>query len=416
MTEIEEAVDAALLDWVADLGADVQRAAAAERESLFEVSHAIHSRPETRFKEDFASQQLRDYLARSGFDIQSGRDNPELGNLRTAFRAERRFGSGGPTIALFCEYDALPGIGHACGHNIIGTAGAGAAVLAGNWLARHGGNGRIVVLGSPGEEGGGGKVLLAEAGALAGVDAALMVHPAGYDAVRRDNPGRSAWQVTFSGKAAHASSAPDTGINALDAATLFLVAIGLLRQQLRPDARIHANIVEGGDAINVVPERTVVRFYLRSTDVDYLRGHLHEAVRDAALGAALATGCEAAVEEVAPAYDPVNANPVLAQLAAQSFTAIGRPIDVTSNVAGGAGSTDMGNVSQMVPALHPYIRVRSGVTTHTREFAAAANSPDGDRAVLDGAAVLATMTIALLRHPVLVEEARARFAEDRQTA
>jgi len=412
----EEALDTPVLGWVAELGADLKAAADDEHQSLLELSHAIHGRPETRFEEHFASQLLMEYLERSGFQVRSGRNNAELGNLNTAFRAERRFGSGGPTIALFCEYDALPGIGHACGHNIIGTAGAGAAVLASNWLSRHGGNGRLVVLGSPGEEGGGGKVILAEAGALAGVDAALMVHPGGYDAVRRNNLGRSAWQVTFSGRAAHASSAPDTGINALDAATLFLVAIGLLRQQLRSDARIHANIIEGGDAINVIPERSVVRFYLRSTDVDYLRGHLTEAVRDAALGAALATGCEVALEQVAPAYDPVNANPVLAQLAAESFTAVGRPMDVTSNIEGGAGSTDMGNISQIIPALHPYISVNTGLTTHTRQFAAAAGSADGDRAVLEGAAMLATMTVTLLKRPELVDRATARFMQDRQMA
>lgn len=412
----EEALDTPVLGWVAELGADLKAAADDEHQSLLELSHAIHGRPETRFEEHFASQLLMEYLERSGFQVRSGRNNAELGNLNTAFRAERRFGSGGPTIALFCEYDALPGIGHACGHNIIGTAGAGAAVLASNWLSRHGGNGRLVVLGSPGEEGGGGKVILAEAGALAGVDAALMVHPGGYDAVRRNNLGRSAWQVTFSGRAAHASSAPDTGINALDAATLFLVAIGLLRQQLRSDARIHANIIEGGDAINVIPERSVVRFYLRSTDVDYLRGHLTEAVRDAALGAALATGCEVALEQVAPAYDPVNANPVLAQLAAESFTAVGRPTDVTSNIEGGAGSTDMGNISQIIPALHPYISVNTGLTTHTRQFAAAAGSADGDRAVLEGAAMLATMTVTLLKRPELVDRATARFMQDRQMA
>ena len=412
----EEALDTPVLGWVAELGADLKAAADDEHQSLLELSHAIHGRPETRFEEHFASQLLMEYLERSGFQVRSGRNNAELGNLDTAFRAERRFGSGGPTIALFCEYDALPGIGHACGHNIIGTAGAGAAVLASNWLSRHGGNGRLVVLGSPGEEGGGGKVILAEAGALAGVDAALMVHPGGYDAVRRNNLGRSAWQVTFSGKAAHASSAPDTGINALDAATLFLVATGLLRQQLRSDARIHANIIEGGDAINVIPERSVVRFYLRSIDVDYLRGHLTEAVRDAALGAALATGCEAALEQVAPAYDPVNANPVLAQLAAESFTAVGRPTDVTSNIDGGAGSTDMGNISQIIPALHPYICVNSGLATHTRQFAAAAGSADGDRAVLEGAAMLATMAVTLLKRPELVDRATARFVQDRQMA
>jgi amidohydrolase len=400
-------------DWLAEVGARLGASAQAASAPLLALSHDIHSRPETRFEETFASAALRDYLAGAGFDVVSAENDPTLAGLPTAFRAEKSIGEGGPTIALFCEYDALPAIGHACGHNIIGTAGAGAAVLATEWLAANGGNGRVVVLGSPGEEGGGGKVLLADAGALAGVDAALMVHPGGYDAVRRNNLGRSAWEATFSGRAAHASSAPDRGVNALDASTLFLVAIGLLRQQLRQDARVHANVIEGGDAINVIPERSVVRFYLRSTDSDYLRGRLYEAVRDCALGAALATGCEVSVDEVAPAYDPVDANPVLAQLAADSFTAIGRPLEVTSNVEGGAGSTDMGNVSQLVPALHPYVCVRAGVPTHTREFAEAAGSPEGDRAVLDGAAMLATMTVALIAHPELVESAAAAFAQGR---
>jgi amidohydrolase len=400
-------------EWTAGVGAELSAAAQSSSETLLGLSHEIHDHPETRFEEKFGSSLLREYLASGGFEVVSGEGNAALANLPTAFRAERRFGTGGPTIALFCEYDALPAIGHACGHNIIGTAGAGAAVLAADWLTANGGNGRIVVLGSPGEEGGGGKVLLADAGALNGVDAALMVHPGGYDAVRRNNLGRSAWEATFTGKAAHASSAPDQGVNALDASTLFLVAIGLLRQQLRPDARVHANVTQGGDAINVIPERTVVRFYLRSTDSEYLRGRLFDAVQDCALGAALATGCDVSVEEVAPAYDPVDANPVLAQLAAESFTAIGRPIDVTTDVEGGAGSTDMGNVSQVIPALHPYIRVRSGVATHTREFADAAGSADGDLAVLDGAAMLATMTVSLIAHPELVDSAAKRFAQDR---
>jgi amidohydrolase len=400
-------------EWLAGVGAELGAAARSSSDALLGLSHEIHAHPETRFDETFASTVLKEYLGAGGFEVMSGEDDPTLANLPTAFRAERWFGTGGPTIALFCEYDALPAIGHACGHNIIGTAGAGAAMLAGEWLAHNGGNGRIVVLGSPGEEGGGGKVLLADAGALAGIDAALMVHPGGYDAVRRNNLGRSAWEATFTGKAAHASSAPDQGVNALDASTLFLVAIGLLRQQLRPDARVHANVTEGGDAINVIPERTVVRFYLRSTDSEYLRGRLFDAVRDCALGAALATGCDVSVDEVAPAYDPVNANPVLAQLAAESFTAIGRPIDVTTDVEGGAGSTDMGNVSQLIPALHPYIRVRNGVATHTREFAEAAGSADGDLAVIDGAAMLATMAVCLITHPELVESAADRFAQDR---
>jgi amidohydrolase len=390
--------------WLPGVTAGVRGHVRTAERDLLALSHAIHAEPELRFAEHAASARVAGFLAERDFAV-----TRDVAGMPTAFRAERTFGSGGPTIVVFCEYDALPGIGHACGHNIIAAAGAGAGLAAANWLAEHDGNGRLVVLGSPGEEGGGGKVRLVEAGELDGVDAAVMVHPAGFDAVSRTNLGRVSLDATFTGRASHAAAAPEEGRNALDAATLLMVAIGLLRQQLRTDSRVHANIVEGGEAINVIPERSRVSLFIRSTDAGYLRGRLYEAVRDCVLGAALATGTTGELTEVAIAYQPVLTNPVLADLAERAFAEIGRPIDKENGRSGPAGSTDMGNVSQVVPAIHPYIRVAPGLNIHTREFAAAAADGPGDRAVRDGATMLATVVAGLFTRPALVTEARAAF-------
>ncbi|HEY6496194.1 MAG TPA: M20 family metallopeptidase [Trebonia sp.] len=377
-------------------------------DDLVAMSHAIHDQPELRFEEHHASGLLQRFLADEGFAVRSG-----LAGMPTAFRAERTFGPGGPVIAVFCEFDALPGLGHACGHNIIATAGAGAAAAAARWLATQSPDGgapagTLVVLGSPGEEGGGGKVRLVEAGELAGIDAAIMVHPAGFDRVARTNLGRISLRATFTGHASHAAAAPELGRNALDAATLLLVAIGLLRQQVRSDSRIHAKVAEGGDSINVIPERSVVELFIRSPDSGYLRGRLLDAIRDCVAGSALATGTTWELAEPAPAYDPVLPNPVLAELAAAAFAQVGRDVDPTE-VSGNAGSTDMGNVSQVVPSLHPYLQVVPGLAIHTRDFAVAARGEAGDRAVLDGAALLGMMAGTLLTQPARVAAARAAF-------
>lgn len=389
--------------WIPGVTAGVRGHVEQLSDDLSSLSHDIHAQPELRFAEHSAAKRLVGLLSRD-FDVTT-----DIAGMPTAFRAERVFGTGGPTIAVFCEYDALPGIGHACGHNIIAAAGAGAGIAAARSLAERGGVGRLVVLGSPGEEGGGGKVRLVEAGALDGVDAAVMVHPAGFDAVSRTNLGRVSLEATFTGRASHAAAAPELGRNALDAATLLLVAIGLLRQQLRPDSRVHANVVDGGDSINVIPEHTRVSLFIRSTDAAYLRGRLYNAVRDCVLGAAMATGTAGELEEVAVAYEPVRTNPVLADVAAMAFAEIGRPIDEDTGRSGPAGSTDMGNVSQIVPAIHPYIRVAPGLAIHTREFAEAAATAQGDRAVLDGATLLATIVTGLFTRPNLLSEVRAAF-------
>jgi amidohydrolase len=390
--------------WLPALADDLRTRVDGMAAELLTLSHEIHGRPELRFTEHFASRQLVTRLTDAGFAVETG-----VAELETAFRAERVFGTGGPTIAIFCEFDALPEIGHACGHNIIASAGLGAALAVAQWLDEHGGNGRLVVFGSPGEEGGGGKVLMVDAGLLSDVDVAVMVHPAGFDAVSRTNLGRVSLEATFTGRASHAAAAPEGGLNALDAATLLLVAIGLLRQQLRSDSRLHANIAEGGDSINVIPERSRVKLFIRSPDPDYLRGRLYSALRDCVLGSALSTGTNSELVEVAPAYDPVSANPALAELAGHAFAAAGRPIDPLTGTSGPAGSTDMGNVSQVVPAIHPYVCVAPGLAIHTRDFATAAAGPDGDRAVLAGATVLATTVAGLFQQPELVERAKNEF-------
>jgi amidohydrolase len=389
----------------ARLATEARAAADRHRDTLLTLSHAIHAAPELRFEEHAAAERLRTVLAGHGFEVEAG-----VGGLPTAFRASRVLGDGtGPTLAVFCEYDALPGLGHGCGHNIIAAAGAGAALATADLAAEHPVAGRLLVIGSPGEEGGGGKVKLVEAGVLDGVDAALMTHAAGYDAVSRTNLGRLSLEAVFTGHASHASAAPERGRNALDAATLLLVAIGLLRQQIRDGSRIHAKVAEGGQSINIIPERTRVELFARSLDSSYLRGRLLDGVRDCVRGAAIATGTTYEFAEVAPAYDPVLANPVLADLAVAAFNALGRPIPHGAGWAGAAGSTDMGNVSQLVPALHPYICTEPGIALHSRDFVAAAAGTGGDAAVLDGAAVLAGMLMSLFTRPGLVARARAAF-------
>jgi amidohydrolase len=388
--------------WIRELAAEAATQAADVGPDLVALSHVIHALPELRFEEHHAAAALQAFLGSRGFSVTAG-----VAGMATAFLATRVLGEDGPTIAVFCEYDALPAIGHACGHNIIAAAGAGAAVSAARVLQSRGvASGRIVVIGSPGEEGGGGKARLIDAGALAGVDAAVMVHPAGFDMVERPLLGRVSLEATFAGRAAHAAGSPYEGLNALDAATLMLVSIGLLRQQLRPSARVHAIVAEGGEAVNVIPERSRLKVFIRSPDVEYLRGRLQTAVENCARGAAIATGTTVEVTEVAPAYEPLNSNAPLADLAREIFVAVGRE-PAGSPVPG--GSSDMGNVSQVLPAIHPYICIRPGLSMHTRDFAAAAASPDADRAVIDGATILGSVLAALLARPQLVEEAKKVF-------
>lgn len=391
--------------WVADIAAEMKVETEELRSELLDLSHSIHDNPELRFEEFQASAHLTKYLQQMGFSVSTG-----IADMPTAFRAEKQFGDGGPTIGVFCEYDALPDIGHACGHNIIAAAGAGAGVAACNWLQKKGShNGKVVVIGSPGEEGGGGKVYLINSGELNEFDAMVMVHPSGYNAVDRPNLGRISLEFTFTGKPSHAAAAPEVGINALDGATLMLVAVGLLRQQLLPDSRVHAIIADGGQSVNIIPERAKVKLFIRSADEIYLRERMLKAVTDCANGAALATGSSVEIEEVAPAYQPIVTNPILSKITHEAFEAIGRKIDPLPSKPTSAGSTDMGNVSRVVPAVHGYISVVPGLAIHTHDFEQAAGSEAGESAAIDGATVLATVIASLITHQELVKDAKTAF-------
>jgi len=386
---------------------DLQRAMSGLDRDLVEVSHAIHQYSELRFEERRSSALLQGYLRRQGFLVTAG-----LGGMETAFWAERCYDQPGPTIGIFCEFDALEGIGHACGHNIIAAVGVGAATVADRWLMENGkARGKIVVIGSPGEEGGGGKIRLLDAGILSEIDAAVMVHPAGFDAVRRINPGRVGLDIKFRGRAAHAAAAPEEGRNALDAATLLLVAIGLLRQQIRGDSRIHAIVRDGGQAVNVIPEEASLSVYVRSPDGAYLRERLETAVVRCAEAASLATETKMTIGEASPAYLPVVANPALVALAEEVWGALGRSSGTGDSGTVLSGSTDMGNVSYIMPAIHPYLCVTPGAILHTRDFAREAMSENADRAVIDGTVALGTMACALLSFPWLIEAVRDSFGD-----
>lgn len=391
---------------------DQLRPLATELEAeLLDVSHQIHDNPEIRFTEHFASALLAKKLEGHGFAVETG-----IADLPTAFVArtantERL--DGVPTIAIFCEYDALEGIGHGCGHNIIASAGLGAALVTKRWLdANPDVPGRLVVLGSPGEEGGGGKVFLVDAGYLEGIDAAMMVHPGGENHARRTGMARTLMEVTFTGKAAHAAGSPHEGINALDAASLTLVAIGLLRQQIWDDSRIHAIIVEGGQAPNIIPERAAIRAYVRSPNGDYMRDRLVPAVENCVKGAALATGATADISYPLPTYEEMRSNDVLAEMSEANLVALGRTLS-TGQGAAHMGSTDMGNVSHVVPSVHPHIQLRPQLTMHSRQSAEAAAAPEGDVAVVDGALELAMTAVELYARPELLDAVTTAFRDGR---
>ena len=371
-------------------------------EVLVDVSHEIHARPELAFEERFAAGLLADVLEREGVDVTRG-----AFDLETAFDAT--VGSEGPTVAICLEYDALPGVGHACGHNVIAAAGLGAGLAAAALAAEAGG--RVRILGTPAEEGGGGKVLMAERGALEGVDVAMMVHPADADLVAMDAIAATHLQVVFEGVAAHAAAFPHLGRNALDAAVLGYVNVAALRQHIEPTDRVHGVFVEGGQKPNIVPERTVMDWMVRSARLAGLEP-LQRRVEACFDAGAAATGCTCRYRVSSPPYADMVDNPVLVARYAANSEALGRPL--TDPRAGGArvvGSTDMGNVSHLVPSIHPMVQVApAGVPIHSHEFTAHARSGAGDAAVLHGARAMAATVADLWADRGLVDEARAAFA------
>lgn len=366
---------------------------------LVELAQRIHATPEVGFKEVNAAQWLTETLERHGFRVERG-----VANLPTAFRAEVPGNRSGPGVAFLAEYDALPEIGHACGHNLICTAALGAGIgLAA--VARQL-SGKVVVLGTPAEEGGGGKILMLERGAFAGIDAAMMFHPADYTVAARPSLASSRLKVKFLGKAAHAAAAPFEGINALDALIQMFVNIGLLRNQLRDDARVHGIITYGGAAANIIPERAEALFSVRALDREYAAQVLEKVIN---CGRAGATATGATMEhEVIKGYEAIKPNRALAQAFERHLQELGWPIEPPPGRPR-MGSTDMGDVSQKIPAIHPYLAIGKNIAGHTIEFREAALTEQGFRAMITAAKAMVLTGLDVLGDPAFLEEIRAEF-------
>jgi len=386
------------MEMTADARATAQRIIEGAHDSLIELSHALHADPEIAFQEVRASASVADQLDAAGFTVTRG-----LGGLPTAVSGV--FGSGPLHVAIVAEYDALPGVGHACGHNIICAAAMGAAL---GLAAVAGELGlKVSLIGTPAEEGGGGKITLLEEGAFAGVHAAMMVHPAPLDTLDPLILAAQTLEIAYTGREAHAAGAPEMGINAADAFVVAQVGIGLLRQHLPPLTRVHGIVDKGGEAPNIVPAHTSGRFMVRARTTDEL-----EALRDRVVACfeagATATGARL---EVRPRvrYAHMEQDREILERYRLNAEALGRRFYPFAESGLGPVSTDMGDVSLALPSIHPMIGIDSlPAVNHQPEFTDAAASPAGDRAVIDGALAMAWTAIDLTQS----EPLRERLMED----
>jgi amidohydrolase len=381
-----------------DIRTEVERL----RSLLVDVSHDIHAHPEMCFAEHHAHARLTAELEKAGFDV-----TRHARGVETAFEAS--FGDpSGPTVAVLCEYDALPGLGHACGHNIIAAAGLGAFLAVAPFVEQAGG--AVRVIGTPAEEGGGGKIELARRGAFDGLAAALMVHPADHDLLFMDTLAIRRLVAAYEGTAAHAASAPHQGRNALDAAVIGYVSVAALRQHIMPTERVHGIFLEAGEQANIVPRRAVMEWYVRSNDLDTLEP-LCERVEASLAAGASATGCGCTIERLPNGYADLRSNAELERVWSANARLIGRDSDDPRQVGRHVvGSTDMGNISHLVPSIHPMIAAApAGTPIHTEAFAVAASSELGDAAAVDGAFLLAATTFDILQDPDVRGRSDASF-------
>jgi amidohydrolase len=357
------------------------RSISADAERLIRLSEQLHAHPETAWEEHRSARWVAETLAEAGFTV-----TPAYLGLDTAFLAT--YGSGPFRLGLCAEYDALPGLGHACGHNLIAASTVGAARALAP-LADAAGL-TIEVYGTPAEEGGGGKIELLERGAFAGLDLAMMAHPAPVDVAEAEPFAVSHSHVTFHGKAAHAAAYPEHGINAADAFTIAQVAVGLLRQQLPQTVRVHGVLTNGGEAPNAIPARTEGRWYVRAESIEQL-AETEERVWRCFQAGALATGCKLDIIPESKPYAEFRTNEPALRAYLRNAERLGRQFDRRSPARRmNRASTDMGNVSQRVPAIHPYVGIGSlPALNHQPEFAAHCVGGDAEKALLDAATALA---------------------------
>ena len=377
------------------------------KDKLFAVSKEIWNNPELGFEEFKASKLLVDQLNNAGFEVEYG-----VASLETAIKATHPEISEGPVVAILAEYDALPEIGHGCGHNLIATAALGACLA----LGEHKKDipGKLIFMGTPAEEGGGGKIYMINHGLFKGVDAAMMFHPsATQNIVHRGGLAITEINIEFKGKTAHASSEPEKGINALDAVIQTFNGINALRQHITSDARIHGVITHGGVKPNIVPDFAAANFYIRALKDSYCI-ELVQKVENIAKGAALMTGAELNFVRGRKPYRSRNVNFILGEAWAENIKSLGLPIHELKPGAG-LGSSDIGNVSHEVPTIHPYIGIsETEINGHSTDFAKAAISEYGQNQMIYAAKGLAMTAFDVFTDPDLLAKAREEFERGEQ--
>lgn len=379
---------------------DIEENLGSIQEKLWEMSDYLYHHPELGDQEYESMKLLTDFLKEHGFHVEKG-----LVERQTAFKAVYDSGKSGPTIAYLAEYDALPGVGHGCGHNMIGTMGVGAGVLLSKVI--NGIGGRVIVLGTPAEETNGAKVPMAEQGIFDDIDAAMILHPADESFESGRSLAMDAIQFEYKGKTSHAAASPEKGINALDGVLQLFNGINALRQHVTSDVRIHGVITEGGQAANVVPDLAIAQFYVRADNRDYLN-EVVEKVKNIAYGAASMTGAKVEISNYELSYDDMKTNTVLSDIFTNNLLKAG--IEKVNKPKGTYGSIDMGNVSQVVPAIHPYIGLDSpGLIAHTKEFAETTITDKAHRILAQGAVALATTGYDLIVDKELLEKVKAEF-------
>jgi len=383
---------------------NVEDAVNRHRGDLIELSHAIHAEPELAFEEHRSCAKAQALAAERGFAMTAA-----AGGLPTAVRAE--YGSGPLVVGICAEYDALPGIGHACGHNIIAASAVGTALALAEVADELGLT--VVLLGTPAEETGGGKALLLKAGTFDDIAATVMLHPGPVDIAAARSLALSEVAVGYTGRESHAAVAPHLGINAADALTVTQVAIGLLRQQLAPGQMVHGLVTEGGQASNIIPAHTELRYTMRATTMESLH-ELEQRMAGCFTAGAVATGCTHTVAETAPSYAALAPDGFLSEVFRAEMLRFGRtPVAKELETALPLGSTDMGNVTQVMPGIHPVVGVDAGgASIHQPEFTTAAAGPSADKAVVEGAIMLARTVVALAQNAA--ERDRVLAAHDRR--
>lgn len=372
---------------------------------LIALSHKIHSNPEMGFNEFKASKWLAEFLKDKGFKIKTG-----VCSLPTAFSATFETGSKSkkkPSVAFIAEYDSLPGIGHGCGHNIIGPASCGAAIALKAVLAEKKISGEIKVIGTPAEEGGGGKIKMIEKNFFRRIDAAMMVHPDIKTRVHSEFLANIQVRFHFYGKSAHAAASPHDGVNALDAVILTFNAINALRQQLSDDVKIHGIVTNGGVKPNIIPDYASCWFYVRTKERKTLPS-VYRKILNCARSAGKATGCRIKIEEDSIVYFPMKYNEALEGIFRENLKIVNEPENLKD--IRGTGSSDIGNLSQIVPTIHPNIKIGKGLSgIHTEEFCGAAVSSSGDSGLLKGAKLLSMTAYDIIASPEKLAEVKSCF-------